>query len=318
MPIADDSKRRALRDLLAGEITEFSPRRETSLNGAYRHLLSTGGRQWRGRLCFAAALQGPHPDSPNVLQGALVVELLHLATLAHDDLIDTGTMRRGAPSVSAAHGPHAAGFAGSRVFGRAVELASELGNDALALLAEAATNMCAGGMLELRGLHDVDRTSENYFAVAEGKTASAFVLAAGLGARLAGAPDAALAAVRGFGRDLGVAYQIWDDLIDLLAGTEVSGKPRFSDVRNGVYTLPTVYAIEQSPELRELLLRRRSNIDTGRLFEILQETGAIERARAKGNELCDRANGHARSMPNCEELTLFVQEARQRHMAAIA
>lgn len=306
---------RLLSRLLAAELDGLSFARATRLNGACAHLLSTRGKQLRGRLLLAAARQGPRPDAPAVDQAACAIELLHLASLAHDDVIDAGTARRGVPTTGVRFGRRASAFAGAWLFARAVELIAVCGPQTLDLFAEIALRMCEGGMLEFRDLYNTRRTAGSYFAAAEQKTASAFFLAGCLGAELAGANAKVASAAGRFGLEFGMAYQIWDDLVDLLASPKESGKTPESDLRQGIYTLPVIYALEESVKLREWLAADNAqNGAQDAAIALVTSTTGIRRAARAAEMHTERAKEALRALPDPEALRCLLERARSQHL----
>lgn len=303
-----------LSEFLDAEIDALSRRAATSLNDACAHLLSTRGKQLRGRLLLGAARQGPERDGGSIERAACAIELLHLASLAHDDVIDAGTARRGVATANARFGSRTAGFAGAWLFARAVELISERGPAPLDVFSETLQRMCAGGMLELRDLYDVRRTAESYFAAAERKTASAFLCAARLGAELANASRTIALKAGRFGFEFGMAYQIWDDLVDLLAAPEESGKPPESDLRQGVYTLPVIYALEESRELRDRLANGSPRDDEEGIVALVQRAGGVERAAQTADEYAERAAEASKGLPDPDALRRLLEGARRQNL----
>lgn len=306
---------RLLSRSLAAELDGLFFVRATRLNGACAHLLSTRGKQLRGRLLSAAALQGPRPDAPSVDQAACAIELLHLASLAHDDVVDAGTARRGVPTAGVRFGPRASAFAGAWLFARAAELIAECGPRTLDLFAEIARRMCEGGMLEFRDLYNTRRTAESYFAAAEQKTASAFFCAARLGAELAGANTEIAAAAGRFGHEFGMAYQIWDDLMDLLAIPAESGKSPVSDLRQGIFTLPVIYALEENAELHGKLEGGNArNDDQEAVIALIKRTAGIERAAKAAEGHAERAAEALRGLPDSDPLRRLLERTRRQHV----
>ncbi|HEX8053000.1 MAG TPA: polyprenyl synthetase family protein, partial [Thermoleophilaceae bacterium] len=225
---------------------------EWPLADACGHAVTHTGKQLRPRLVAEASRLGSPPDE-EVVKAMCAVELLHVATLSHDDVVDATPLRRGAPSVEGRFGAFAAEYAGGWMLGRALELAAELGEPALAQFSDAVCELCEGEMLETQELRNPGRSEESYLAAIEGKTASLFRLSALLGGTLAGVDARALGALREYGHWLGMAFQLADDLGDLLADAAATGKERGTDLRQGVFTLPVVYALGSDPELAALL-----------------------------------------------------------------
>jgi heptaprenyl diphosphate synthase len=253
-----------------------------TLTNACRHLLATKGKQLRSTIVLEAARYGPEPDSDVVRRVATATELLHYATLAHDDVVDDGQMRRKITTVAAEYGHPAAAYAGGWLCARAVELVAdtEFARDA----AEAACAICDGEMLEVQDLGNVARTAESYFDAIAGKTARLFSLASSLGAKASGAPEPVVAALTSFGHDLGMAFQISDDMLDVTGGEESIGKPAGSDLRLGVFTLPVIYAMEEDPGLAPRLAEGVEDDDLAGVIDAIRATDGLERAQAH----CDR------------------------------
>lgn len=225
----------------------------SELTDACRHILASGGKQLRPRLVLAAARLAGDPGAPAVRRAATAVELFHCASLAHDDVIDDSSLRRGRRTVGSLYGNRAAGLAGGWLCGRAGALMADCGRGAMERLAAAACRVCEGQMLEVCDAYDTGRSRERYLEAIGDKTATLFQLAVALGAELAGADDEAVRDVEEFGWSLGLAFQILDDLWDLLLDEQVTGKPRGQDLLHGVYTLPVLCAIEEDRSIEEAL-----------------------------------------------------------------
>lgn len=304
--------------LLAEEGKLFLRDDRSRLRLACASLQSTRGKLLRGRMTIASAQTGSNPRSRTVIVAACAVELLHLASLAHDDIIDSGTVRRGEPTTGVRFGERLAGLAGGAVFARATELISECGSSSLNLFAQTAVELCDGGMHELRGIRNTSRTVDDYLTTAGNKTASAFVLAARLGSQLAGADDEDVALTGKFGYEFGMAYQIWDDLVDLLADSNSSGKSPSTDLNLGVYSLPVLYAIAESAEVRDRLNDGISpSGGDGSVAALLRETDGISRAVETAHEYSQRATSVLKRVPRTEELQRLLQEIQRRYIGLL-
>ncbi len=242
-----------------------------------RVVLSSRGKGIRPAIVFEAARCGPGADGESVQMAAHAVELLHIATITHDDVIDHGELRRGVPTIAAECGSHMAVTVGVWLLGRVAELLIDCGPGILAHASGSIAQMCDGQLLEARDLFNPDRTVADYQETIAGKTAALFALSAWLGATLAGAPSAVVKALQRYGHELGVAYQIADDLGDLLR--EDPTKHPGSDLREGVYTLPVIYAIQAEPRLRELLTQTPTTANIERIVQTATHTGALTRTR---------------------------------------
>jgi|CZKG01.1.fsa_nt_gi geranylgeranyl pyrophosphate synthase len=213
----------------------------------------------------------------DVLAAMRTVELLHVATLLHDDVIDGSEMRRGEPSVSHRYGALAAQYSGGWMLGAALQLVSGLGQDAADLFAEVVGELCAGQMLETQHLWDTCRSQADYERAVTGKTASLFRLSAQLGGLVAGVEEMPLSALGQFGRSFGIAFQLADDLGDLLADPVNTGKDHGADVRHGVYTLPVLYALETDPGLLGDKVVDTGELDLDYVVERVLRTDAVTR-----------------------------------------
>src|SRR5680860_638547 len=226
------------------------------LSGVAAHLVSAGGKRVRPMLTLCAAYAGATDggDSPardEAITGGAAVELVHLGSLYHDDVIDEAETRRGVPSVNARWSNVVAILAGDYLLAAASEHAASLGADVAALLARTIGDLCRGEVLELQHLFDTSRTEESYLSAIAGKTAALFATSCRIGGMVAGVSPSALEALTSFGHHLGMGFQIVDDVLDL-TGTDASlGKPAGQDLTEGVYTLPVIYALDRSAELRE-------------------------------------------------------------------
>jgi heptaprenyl diphosphate synthase len=218
------------------------------------HLIGAGGKRLRPLLAICSGYcGGARPATDDVITGAVAVELVHLGSLYHDDVIDEASTRRGVESVNARWSNIVAILAGDFLLARASGLAASLGVEVAGLLAATIGELCRGQVLELQRLFDVSRDEESYFGSIEGKTAALFATSCRIGALVAGLDRAAVEALTAYGRHLGVVFQIVDDVLDLTASDEQLGKPAGLDLAEGIYTLPVIYALRDSTELRSLL-----------------------------------------------------------------
>jgi heptaprenyl diphosphate synthase len=203
----------------------------------------------------------------DVNDAATTVEILHVATLFHDDLIDEASIRRGRPTANVAFGEPIALLTGDYLLARCMRVAADLGTDQLRLMADTLNDLCVGQILETSQLFDVTRSETDYFAAISGKTASLMKAAAAIGALQCGADPGAQHALASFGHNLGMAFQIWDDILDLCStGT---GKTTDKDLLNGVYTLPLIYAIAEEPDRVLAILTEDKPLTLPRCDEIV-------------------------------------------------
>jgi geranylgeranyl pyrophosphate synthase len=225
------------------------------------HLIDAGGKRLRPTLtlCAAYASAGapadasPRPASEAAVTGGVACELVHLGSLYHDDVIDEAETRRSVPSVNARWSNIVAILAGDFLLARASSLAASLGADVAGILAATIGELCRGQVLELQHLFDVDRSEEDYAAAIAGKTAALFATSCRIGGMVSGVPDPTLDALTRFGRHLGMCFQIVDDVLDLASTDDALGKHAGQDLLEGIYTLPVIYMLRESDDLRELL-----------------------------------------------------------------
>lgn len=222
------------------------------------HLIGAGGKRVRPLFAVAAGTSAPDHHGPaplDVVRGGVSVELVHLGSLYHDDVIDEAVTRRGIESVNARWGNLRAILAGDFLLAKASEIAASLGTEVAGLLAATIGKLCEGEVEELSAAYQVDRTEASYLAAIEGKTASLLSTAGRIGAIVAGLPRNEIDLFTSFGRNYGMAFQIVDDILDVIATDEQLGKPAGLDLREGAYNLPTLRALQapEGEELREIL-----------------------------------------------------------------
>jgi heptaprenyl diphosphate synthase len=255
-----------------------------------RRLVEAGGKRLRPKLVQLTAGIGPRNDPLRAAELAAAVELLHNATLIHDDYVDESTYRRGRPTIAAAEGPERAIAVGDYYFAKATRLIAEIGNPGVtSAVAEALEAICASQIddVALRGAYPGDRDS--YLRVVRGKTASLFAAACASGALLSDAPPDVVSALRRYGDLLGVAFQMADDMVDF---SPSSGKPMGLDVRQKVLSLPLIYAAEDrvvGPEVRRLLAGSLGDREVGRVTDLVTSSEALPRVRKEAEDLIEAA-----------------------------
>jgi geranylgeranyl pyrophosphate synthase len=265
-----------------------------ALTAAIEHLLSSGGKRVRPALVILASRLYSAQVEPQVLALAAAVEMLHTASLVHDDLIDGSLLRRGIPTLNAKWTPGATILTGDYLFAHAADLAAQTGSlRVMRIFAETLMVICSGELkqqfsdLQTRVLRD------DYYARIYAKTASLFALATEAAGVLANAPDGEIAALREYGRNLGMAFQVADDVLDFVGDESHLGKPVGSDLRQGIITLPTLCYLEQHPgdELIVRLLRdgRGTEEDIRRAVRAIRESGAIDTALEEARNFTHRS-----------------------------
>lgn len=256
------------------------------------HLILAGGKRVRPGFCIAAgAMRSPDPAPAelDLVRAAVSVELVHLGSLYHDDVMDDAITRRTVASVNAEWGNLKAILAGDFLLARASEIAASLGVEVAGLLAATIARLCEGQVLELRYTYDTGRSEADYLRSIDGKTAALLATACRIGAIVAELPDGQVDALTRFGRAYGTAFQIVDDVLDLVSTPEEQGKPTGHDMLEGVYTLPVIRALagDRGDALRPLLTDHMSGDDLTAAVAIVRDGGWIDGAIAI-------ARGHAR------------------------
>ena len=258
---------------------------------AAQHLLHAGGKRFRPLLVLLAAETG-RPDREAVVTAGCVVELTHLASLYHDDVIDQADMRRGTESANARWDNHVAILTGDFLFSKSSELTARLGADAVRIQSETFTRLVEGQILETLGPKPGEDPIEHYLRVIVGKTGALIAASALYGARYSGATREVEEALTAYGEKIGCAFQLSDDLIDVASDSGVSGKTPGTDLREGVPTLPVLIAQRSEDpadsRLRELLAGALTDDAVhAEALDLLRKHPAMEQAR---NLVTTRAN----------------------------
>lgn len=265
------------------------------------HLMAAGGKRLRPTLALATATSGARSATREDLLGAVSVELVHLASLYHDDVIDEATVRRNVPSVNARFGNLVAIVAGDFLLARSAGIAAGLGTEIAELMATTLGELCQGQLAEVHAAFSVDRTTDSYTAAIAGKTAALMATSCRIGALTGGLPRDQVEALTLFGRHFGMVFQIRDDILDLV-GTEAElGKPAGQDVAEGIYTLPVLLALTDpvvGPELTPLLGQPLGQPERDKARSIVAGSRAIQGAAAVARDYANLAATAARSGPS--------------------
>jgi heptaprenyl diphosphate synthase len=275
------------------------------VSAAARHLVDAGGKRFRPLLVALAAHFGDQ-SAPQVVKAAVVVELTHLATLYHDDVMDEALVRRGAPSVNSRWGNVVAILTGDYLFSRAASVAAELGPEAVRIQAETFARLVHGQIAETSGPHDGEEKLAHYLRVIEQKTGSLIATSARFGGMFGGVTPEQVNALAEYGETIGIAFQLSDDLLDIASESEQSGKTPGTDLREGVPTLPVLYALASadgdraSVRLREILATGAITDDAlhAEALGLLRESAAFKRARETVRSYADRARSSLAVLPD--------------------
>jgi heptaprenyl diphosphate synthase len=245
------------------------------------HLIYAGGKRARPALAIASAGTGRaviEPVAREVILGGVAVELVQVGSLCHDDVMDEATTRRGVETVNAKWGNLQAILAGDFLLARASEIAASLGVEVAGLLAKTIGVLAEGQTEELQSTYDADRAEEAYLASISGKTASLFATSCRIGAITGGLDGDEEEALTEYGQGFGMAFQIVDDVLDVIATDEQLGKPAGHDLLEGVYTLPVLRTMAADPggELRTLLGGPLDASEWERARTLVRDGGAVE------------------------------------------
>lgn len=300
--------------LLASVVTD-----DPLLTEMASHLISAGGKRLRPLVGMAAGAC-THRDvgdefDDRIVRGAVAVELVHLGSLYHDDVIDEAEIRRQTDSVNARWGNLRAILAGDFLLARASEIAASLSTEIAGLLAATIAHLCEGEVGELRTAFDPDRSEDEYFSSIGGKTASLFRAAARIGALTSEQPREAVDALGEFGWAYGMAFQIVDDILDLTASEAQLGKPVGHDLVEGVYTLPVLHALgtDRGDELRSLLGDEIGGADLARARRLIVDAGGIVTATGAVNDWlsqAEKALSVVAGSPGAADLTHLTERLR--------
>jgi heptaprenyl diphosphate synthase len=274
-----------------------------------RHLIEAGGKRFRAMLVLLAAQFG-NPDAPGVVPGAVVIELTHLATLYHDDVMDEAPVRRGSPSANARWDNTVAILTGDYLFAQASEILADLGSELIRIQARTFSRLVRGQIRETIGPAEGRDGIAHYISVLADKTGSLIATSGRFGAMLAGAPADVVERLTDACEAIGVAWQLGDDLIDVAAPTADSGKTPGTDLREGVRTLPVLYALASDDpadaRLRTLLSGPVAEEDVEEALTLLRANRAMEQAREELIRWIDRAKDALAGLPDIPARTALI------------
>jgi heptaprenyl diphosphate synthase len=290
-------------------VREARPRVEVELLASVRaddafltevssHLIVAGGKRVRPLFAVASAAAGSAEPlvSHDAVRGGVAVELVHLGSLYHDDVIDEAVTRRTVESVNARWGNLTAILAGDFLLAKASEIAAGLGTEVAGLLAATIGRLCEGEVGELRSAFDVERTEAAYLQSIRGKTAALFATACRIGALVGGLPRSVVDALTDFGEAYGIAFQIVDDVLDVVASEEELGKPAGHDLVEGVYTLPVLRALDAQGGLRARLGRPLDSLQLDEALSVVRSDGAVDAALDTARDYAARARNALRPL----------------------
>ena len=299
LPCLEDDLRRVEEELLRASTAP-----DDFVTELAQHLITVGGKLVRPGFCLASSLvcdAAPRRSSEAAVRGGASVELVHIGSLYHDDVMDEATTRRSVASVNAQWGNLRAILAGDYLLGRASAMAASLGAEVAELLAEAITQLCEGQIIELENAYDTERSEQRYEKAVSGKTAALLSISCRIGATVGDVPRTAVEALGEFGFSYGMAFQIVDDILDLVATESQLGKPTGNDLAEGTYTLPVIRALADpatGEELRSILGRPIDAAARDRAAELVRSTSGVDEARDTARMWADKAQAALTSLPD--------------------
>lgn len=305
LPVTDEALASRLRDrmaavevALAGHVVS----RAGFVSETASHLMSAGGKRFRPLLVLLAAETGDRPGSDEVITAACVVELTHLASLYHDDVMDEAELRRGAVSANARWDNHVAILTGDFLFSKSSELTADLGPDAVRIQAQTFTRLVEGQILETVQPGPGEDPLAHYLDVVAGKTGSLIATSARYGARFGGASAEVEEALTAYGEIVGSAFQLSDDILDIASDSGESGKTPGTDLREGVPTLPVLMALASGDpadaRLHELLAGDLTDDDRhAEALRLLRAHPALGEARDYVVAQAHEAKAHLAAVP---------------------
>lgn len=266
------------------------------------HLAEAGGKRFRPMFALLASQFGPRPMSENVIKAAAVVEIVHLATLYHDDVMDEAQRRRGVYSANARWGNSVAILAGDILLSHASSIMAELGVETVSHFAVTFGQLVTGQMRETVGARGGDPI-EHYLTVIEEKTGVLIAAAGFLGGFHSGASAEHIAALEGYGKAIGMVFQIVDDMIDIFSDPAESGKTPGTDLREGVFTLPVLYALREDTEVGEQLRQELTGPVTSdeqleKVLDLLHRSTGAQRTHEVIQHYLDIALQYLETLPD--------------------
>ena len=264
---------------------------------ASTHLIKAGGKRLRPALVLLSSHAG-EPARRSTDLAAAALELVHLATLYHDDVMDETDMRRGVPTAHSKWGVEVAVLAGDFLFACGSSLGAEAGGEVPGILAKAIAEVCEGQIIETQALGDPRRPMEEFISTIGKKTGALFSAACDLGASTSGVSGREREALVAYGAHLGLAFQMVDDLLDLIGDPEVTGKVPGTDLKEGVYTTAVLLAVESEPSLAATLSAGERDLE--KILPILKSTGALDEALARARGAAEAARESLSALPEGE------------------
>jgi len=299
--------------LVEKELNKYVVSGEPLLTQASGHLLKAGGKRIRPAFALLAG-KFYNYDLEKLLPLTVALEIIHMASLVHDDVVDASMTRRGRPTVKAKWGNRVSMHAGDYLFAQSLILISQYEDKRISkVLSRVSVEMCKGEIQQISASFDAEQKLRDYLYRIKRKTALLISASCQLGAVVTGAPDHLIRALTRYGYYLGMAFQITDDILDLVADEKVLGKPVGGDLRQGIITLPVIYALAHAKEkerLKELVTKQmKSEEEVQETIQLIKNSGAIEYSFAFSNKYLAKAKKELEKLPDVKTKKTFAQIA---------
>jgi octaprenyl-diphosphate synthase len=284
------------------------------VNTLVKHVSRFRGKMLRPILLLLSG-KAVGPLDPAHVTLATVVEMVHMATLVHDDVLDEAELRRKGATINHLRGNEAAVLLGDYLISHSYHLCSSLQSQlASRIIAHTTNQVCEGELLQIDNRNNLDLTEETYLKIITLKTATLVATCCGLGARFAGATERQIALAETFGLSLGIAFQIQDDILDLVGDESVVGKTLGIDLQKQKLTLPIIHFLKHAPQEHQALLRSllksREADKIERIGNLIRPSHSIEYARSRAKRLIERAQGALKELPESEPRAILDLMAR--------
>ncbi|PKM80362.1 MAG: heptaprenyl diphosphate synthase [Firmicutes bacterium HGW-Firmicutes-14] len=289
-------------EIVERELKKIVKTHDPLLTETSAHLLNAGGKRLRPAFALVAG-RTCEAKSDKIICLAVALELIHMASLVHDDVVDASYTRRGMPTVKANWGDQVSIYTGTYLFARSLDLIARCDNPVISrILADISVRMCEGEIRQIATSYDSDQTVKDYFFRIKSKTALLISASCELGAVACGAQERQVKALSRYGYYLGMAFQITDDILDFTASQQELGKPVGSDLRQGIVTLPVIFALTLSPDRERLAgivkIKDKKEGEVLEAISIVKQCGAIEKAYGVANRYIEKAKNELKYLPS--------------------
>ncbi|TDT60994.1 polyprenyl synthetase family protein [Fonticella tunisiensis] len=285
---------------------------EKLIESALLDLIDSGGKLLRPAFLLLGGRFGYYDQKKLCSLGA-TIEMLHMATLVHDDILDDAVLRRGSQTIQSKYGKNYAVFMGDYLFSKCFMLLSNNTSiENMKMLSKAVSRICAGEIDQFASQFNQNVSVKKYLKRIGAKTAALFSLSLYIGAEESGCSKKLASKLGRIGYNIGMAFQIIDDLLDYTGDEKVVGKPVGNDLKQGIYTLPLIYALESDKgDIRRMLSKPLCYEDIKNIVKLAKELGGIERARALAKKYTDKAFKDITSLPDGEAKVILMEIAEK-------